>query len=288
VPRAYRCAAALAVLCGLIAGAHVRTAAQGPTLMGRVTDDAGRPLTAAEIEFVGAGPESRALSRKVQADGAGQYLIDAPVPAGTLSISAPGFVTVRLRVTPSTSIPLDVQLTDSRSLTGRVVLAGGRSSAPARIRAIQSGRVMTSVTVDAAADGTFSITGLSPGLVELVARAEGYAPEEVELQVRAGTGPIVMVLQPMIAIAGLVRDQFGELRGGAEVEVHQPAPRKGRIHVVDLMKDVYVTEPSGRFRILLVRGRPAWLSVQATGCAEQTLDADVLQTTNEVTLFCNK
>ena len=148
--------------------------------------------------------------------------------------------------------------------------------------------MMTAVTVDAAADGTFSITGLSPGVVELVARAEGYGPEEVELDVSDRPHPVVMILQPMIAITGFVRDQFGAVRGGAEVEIDQPAPRKGQIHIVDLMKDVHVTEATGRFRVFVAQGRPARLSVRLPGCAEQTLDVDALESASGVTLFCNK
>jgi hypothetical protein len=271
----------------MIAVPQASSQAQQISIYGSVTDEFGRPVAGADVQFVGADEQQRALSKSAQTDPAGQFVMEVPPMVGTLAISAPGFATTRRRVTPATALPIDVQLLVGRTIQGRIVGAGAAHPIRGRVRVLQVEPRVIATNVDTDANGAFSISGVTPGAVELVAFAEGYAPEEVEIDASRTAGPLLIALKPTVSVRGIVRDQSGNPLDGAELAVTQVPPRKGRIRVIDLLPTRYVTDIRGRFRITVAPGRPAELTIRRPGCSEQTLVVDFTLPTHEITLSCS-
>lgn len=208
----------------------------GSAIEGRVTDERGNPVARAEVflsptEDLGAFFGSGHGEALTGADGRFRF---PDLPRGRyfdLEVVHEGFVPASLPgVEARPGSPLRIELREGRTLTGRVVDADGAPIPKASISVVEVTRVeMESsnfshgMTVDQARtddEGTFVLSNLEPGTVELQVDATGYRRKRVPgLRVpEAGGGPPVEIsLERGAAIGGRVVDAQGRPVRGAMV-----------------------------------------------------------------------
>jgi len=228
-------------------------------LAGRVVDGAGNPLAGATVVLGGdlprsGGPvssesppegevrgaaarlsEGDEATLTIVTDVAGRFSAPGMAAAGvTLDVSYPGHdrETVLL---DGTQTELEIVLEAVGIIRGRVTVADGSAPpVPFRVAAepvgdAESGiqasvmRMMGDGEIDGERgrdDGTFEIDDVRVGVVEVVARAPGYAPARSRpIEVRAGTlvEGVDLVLTHGASVTGIVRDPAGTPLGGAKV-----------------------------------------------------------------------
>jgi protocatechuate 3,4-dioxygenase beta subunit len=189
-------------------GAALRvTLSRAAAVSGVVLDEARRPIAGAAIEVLGSMGGRSGL----------------PIAIGaTASIAASAGVPGRLEVTDY--VP-PIPLVPGES----VAVPTGRSGRGARI-----------VT---AADGSFHVENVPPGLVQVVARAEGYggaASEAFRLRAGQTEDGVEIVLAESGTLTGSVLDENEAPLGGHLVEVRSEA---------DPLMRVAVTDEEGHFEI---------------------------------------
>jgi protocatechuate 3,4-dioxygenase beta subunit len=229
----------------------LRRGTDGVTLVGRVTDHAGRALPGFHVQAVpdlkGAEAEGLHPLRQdgfTETDADGSYRLEALRP-GRYEVEARGgrqrMARAAVRLTAGTE-RLDLVVAAGTEVSGHIVDAAGRpvGGAVARLHMITGGEAFHATS---AADGSFAFDWVPEGTYRLLAEARGYARADApgEVQV-AGT-----------AVGGL--EVRLEERGGAisgQVLGLDPAERP-RIHVRALRLDDSAgfsrVGPDGRYRI---------------------------------------
>lgn len=211
-----------------VPGATVRTVTQfNPMDFMRLANRGGGDLTA---------PPPTAVT-----DRDGHYRLDG-VPAGAVDLvaEAPEYVEAR-RIGLEARIGetvrgVDFELLGEASLVGVVrdrqggTVAGARVSvalpAPEGARgmaAMMAQFARRSVTGVSRGDGSYTVTGLPPGALDVTVSSAGYRSARATIQVEAeGRSEHDFTLDPGLTLAGLVLDPAGAPVPGAEVEIDWP------------------------------------------------------------------
>ncbi|MDX1996601.1 MAG: carboxypeptidase regulatory-like domain-containing protein [Thermoanaerobaculia bacterium] len=167
---------------------HLAAAA---TLRGRVVDPAGDPLADVEIGFFAS--QGRLLEivseddeNRVFSNPDGEFTIADLPPGGTvtLTLQHPGFVRQDV---PGVRVPraeeLVVELVPASRVTGRVIERGGGGIEGAQVASPESR--WEGATTDAT--GAFTLEGLAPGTIQLLATAAGFLePPAKTIEIVAG------------------------------------------------------------------------------------------------------
>lgn len=202
------------------------------SLSGRVVDPQGTPVAGARIGYLLAADRDR----WVVADPEGGFEISG-LRVGeriTLRVIARGYAEARLTALVTASgKPLEVVLTASVRLTGRVTDPAGEPVAGARLLiseadppAVDSPAARPRRAVGVDPGGSFSVE-LPPGLYELRAEAVGKVPSILpDLRVEAGSEGLAvdLVLEPGWTISGVVLDAERRPVPAAKVELRALDP----------------------------------------------------------------
>ena len=272
----------------------------GGRVSGHVLDPDGRPVAGASVH---AGPRGGGMVQlpdgrwalepgpaPARTDAQGAFLLHGDVSAGTheVTVVARGYPAWQgeVVVVDGTTTSLDVRLEHPASIAGRVVDAGGRPVAGARVLAAKEspgGHYFHRFPPSEARsdeDGRFTVTWLAPGERELNASV----PDRPQLGKARGvvaceagtTSACELVLDPGRRIAGRVVDAHGQPLAGWRVRGHVD-PRRGTNRPV-----VSTTDAEGAFELanlaegacLLVVGDPEGRYDRASldGVAPNTLD----------------
>jgi hypothetical protein len=202
---------------------------------GLVVDEAGRPVSGAEIEAIPAEKtlpegEVRGWSRT---GASGRFRLDGLEPGERLAarVRATGFATLE---SPIPADPVDavrLVLQRGRTVMGKVADAAGRPVQGAEVRAYPADptarpeellrardREMRGTT---GRDGGFSLPTVAAGVLDLSLRAPGAAPKWLHgVEVPPGSAPLDLgriVLDPEAVLRGTVVDNSGAAVGRARV-----------------------------------------------------------------------
>ena len=212
----------------------------GGRVVGRVTDEVGAPLIAAEVGlFYPLSPLSiftleAGGTRKMMTftDDEGRYVTEAVRPGAGffMSVIHPGrpHATVKgIVVERGRDTRVDVTMPAGGTVTGRITGPAGEAVIGAELRPIRLGPLWDMIwesdvgLYDGVSDelGRYRIEGLPAGDYKLFARADGYAPTYLDTELRAAEptwlGDIVMLGAG--GVSGWVVDQDGRPVAGAEV-----------------------------------------------------------------------
>lgn len=191
---------------------------EGVRVTGRLTNFDGEsvPGRVSVAELKGE-PVPRLLGDLLRAESGldGRFRL-GPVPRGdhALAVAAPGYSSKRVdaRVeTPGAEADLgDILLEPGLAIRGLVRDRGGAGISGARLSAFptrSSGPVIMAVEGRSESDGSFAVSGLSPGSYRLTVRASGYG--EATRPFEAGADKAEIVLTPAGAVTGQVVDDEG-------------------------------------------------------------------------------
>lgn len=212
---------------------------RGAPVSGRVVDESGKGVAGARVIADPASEPFPVVDPRrdgVTTDGEGNWRLPA-VGAGTYR-----FVATHAKYAPGTSAPAPLDGTNERSgveivmqtgvtLSGTVKTSDGEPAAGASVRVAEAGgglawHMLREVTTGA--DGTFSIDGLPPRRIDLVAAHDAGSSAITELDLDGKTTESVeLVLDITGTIAGVVVDSEGEPI--AEAQVMAEAVRSGQI-----------------------------------------------------------
>jgi hypothetical protein len=188
-------------------------------LRGRVVEDNGRPAKGATVMLRDTGA---ATAPTAVAGEDGTFAITG-LPAGVYGAQARLGVFVS-EVEDGIELPagaeafIDLQLAASAVLAGSVVdRATGQPAASARLIFDPGVLGPAGETVPVGADGAFSVAGLRPGSVRVIAEAPGFVPASGLGQ--AGGVALVIQLDRAATLSGVVLDEAGDPVAGAELEV---------------------------------------------------------------------
>ncbi|QDU66063.1 carboxypeptidase regulatory-like domain-containing protein [Engelhardtia mirabilis] len=211
-------------------------------VVGRVVDDLGEPVAKFKVHartvtggmLSGLGAESHSDSFT---DEAGVFFLGGlRACEWELFAAAEGYglaepLLVELPMDEDATVTLTLERT--ASVSGTVVASNGRAMAGAKVSQPQTlkdfGRMASgdftrpSTTTDAA--GRFTLEGLTPGTVLLVAKAEGHAPSEsvsTEVAPAGVATDIVLTLRVGGRILGKIFDKEGEVMPGQSIMCQNP------------------------------------------------------------------
>lgn len=212
----------------------------GATLSGRVVDEQGLGLAAAQVSVQPLGyqeSESTALHRETTTDASGAFAVDELWPEGKFDVAATleGYAPATLHLV-SPSDRLEIVMSRAFTLEGRVRGPDFEPIADAVIRSLlmtraQPGEASSSqlIATRSHSDGSFRLEGLVEGQWLLGARAEGFANGRVgPLTIEPGSDAsgIEMTLEPLRRARGRVVDGSGAGVTGATV-VAAPQRQQG-------------------------------------------------------------
>jgi hypothetical protein len=221
----------------------------------------GEPLAGAEVRAYlalepGAGraaPEWRRAGT-ARSDPGGIARLPARDGIHLVAVRSPGLAPARrlvVRAAEEATARADVALEPPAALAGAVLDPGGAPLPGIRVLvlpALDEPGVPASAPPEetavaiTAADGTFAVAGIAPGLHAVAAEGEGRHPARLPRVAVPRDGPLAMVLEPLGALAGTVA-QDGRPAAGAEVLA------ASRDHAART-----VAGPDGRFALRLPAG----------------------------------
>jgi TonB-linked SusC/RagA family outer membrane protein len=261
----------------LVAATSQAQNARAREVSGIITDVDGTPVANVTVAVSGGGPTTT-----TGADGAFKLMV--PAANLTLDVSAEGFTSRQVRVTPA-GTPLQLQLTlvktgppaaapvDTRMIGGVVSDAGHAPIAGATVRVRG-----TQVQAQTAADGSFTLPGVAVAEVVLDVEAANQPPTSVTVPAdKAGVAITIGATAPVAAattrtIRGKVLDQKSkEPVIGAQVEVIGSTI-------------VALTDETGAFVIEGAPLGPVQLKIGAAEHENSTLDVPASQATVDVAL----
>ena len=222
-------------------------------LRGRVIDEDGAPVARATVDFGGVAPHGMGAGSRTIADEAtderGRFRVAglSARDAISLSIRAPGFVTVRLprlTVNALNVEEVEVRLSRSMELSGRVAdEVTGEGIEGVRLGFDQTVRDGDAHT-ESDRNGDFVLSDFPAGAGVLSARADGYERLERTLT-EVPSNPLELALRPRPEI-----DVLG-------VVIRHGAPVAGAS--VSIRSATTVTDASGRFAL---RSSTGWTSIE--------------------------
>lgn len=205
----------------------------GGTVAGRVTGPNGEPIAGAVVRTRGHWPHGPLEART---DEAGRYRIGG-LPLGTVAVradhpdhvEASGEATIEPAGAGSAEVQLDLVLRQGLSVSGRVIDERGEPVAGAEVSLLDDPRYGPAKPVATAEDGSFRVTGLSPGFWRPQVAKEGLTQADPHARVEV-TGPLSglelrMVRGAVIAgrVRGLERSEIPRVRMTAAPLSH-PGP----------------------------------------------------------------
>jgi Carboxypeptidase regulatory-like domain len=154
-----------------------------------------------------------------------------------------------------TAGPLRIEVQDGHRLTGRVVGADGQPIAGAAVGVIRTMRLESLAQVfpsgaETDAKGEFSLSGLTPGTVQLAATADGFRSSRAVAQIPDSepARPVEITLEPAGWLVGTVRDTAGN-PVSAQVSV-MPRAVSSSPGLAQLERfRMGVTEAAGEYRV---------------------------------------
>lgn len=185
-------------------------------LRGRVVDPAGNPLAEVEVGFFASQGQlleilSEEGENRVLSGPDGEFTIPDLAPGGTvtLTVQHPGFVRQDV---PGVRVPRDeeliVELVPASRVTGRVIERGGGGIEGAQVASPESR--WEGATTDAT--GAFTLEGLAPGTIQLLATAAGFLePPAKTIEVLSGepTPEVLFELDRGAVVTGRVTGPDG-------------------------------------------------------------------------------
>lgn len=175
-----------------------------------------------------------------------------------------------------------VRLSHGAALRGKVREPSGRPAANALVE-VQLERSAMEFTMDAVrgggrlkartdADGAFVVRSLPKGKGTAIARATGFAPTRVELEVgEADPAPVELTLAEATELRGRVASPEGAPIVGATVRLEAPALRPGAAAPPYVEPASAVTDATGAFVLKGLPRVPVALHVSASGRKGRTL-----------------
>ncbi len=228
-------------------------------LRGRVVDSAGVPVPAFEVsvrrEVMGEFVEATAAYRRASVeDEEGRFALEG-MESGTwtVDVSGPNLVAAERPqvVLPQEGDPVEVRVVRSATAQGKVLDSDGDPVQGARVH-LAGASVGWQMVVDPFPDapttqsgeqGEFTLSGLSPGRLSLVAEAAGYAPSEavaLDLEEGALADGVVLRLTDGGRLVGRVYDEEGkDARGWVVIAFHG----------IDFSQRLASTDGGGHFAI---------------------------------------
>jgi protocatechuate 3,4-dioxygenase beta subunit len=221
----------------------VVTLEPGTAIEGVVTDSAGSPVAGAEVIARSNEPvrswfqEPEPPSPYITGTDGRFRIVDLRRGDHVdLEVHHPAYAPAQaLAVEVPTPEPLHVELKRARSLAGRVVGPRGEPVPGALLSRIEELRIGGGSQGSAftlgqtGADGTFRVTGLAPGTLNLEVSADGYRTRRtggVQIPEDRDVEHLEVTLEPGVILAGRVLDSLGEPVGDANVWVHPERPRR--------------------------------------------------------------
>ena len=277
------------------AGAATLALAEAGTVLGRVVDPRGKPLSGAAVTAVPAAAlgdrafdPSDPVADRAFTDAQGP--LRAPPPASRAELRGARGAERRLprgaehrggRPRAASPRNLTLVLAPARSARGRVQDPEGRPIAGAEVLvrpALRTGQESFSlgegegeVRAESDAQGVFSFPECPAAEVELAVRKTGFAPSVLPaLRIASGTGPADLgrvTLRPGARLAGRVVDRRDRGVPGAEVfPLDRPPGFNQAERALQGKKPAATTAADGSFTIEnLARGTPVHLIVRAPG-----------------------
>jgi RNA polymerase sigma factor (sigma-70 family) len=231
---------------------ELRLASCGSALFGHVNDSGGGPIAAAQVCL--APPRASAC---VSTDSAGAYTICLSAEQRFVTVRASGYGGLYDRVEfRARRVQRDYSLTPEATIVGRVVRADGDAPAVgASVRVYAVGSVQRFSAPGATitdSQGRFTIAGLAPGRQRVMAFADGYASETVDLNVEAGrsSGDVLLRLRQASRLVGVVTDGHAPVVGAIVSLVGEPMVRYGQGRLIEAPNPIdAVTQSDGSFVI---------------------------------------
>jgi protocatechuate 3,4-dioxygenase beta subunit len=252
------------------------TLGDGGYVIGRVVDEAGRPISGATLRpetFEGRGLPALVGETMAGSSGADGSFALGPLPAGSLGLlvshrgHANGRVEAVVRSRQAADLR-DVALETGLAVRGRVRDREGAGLPGILVRA-EPARGGEGATADAEtdADGAFSLSGLPAGAYAVVAEAAGFA--RARASATAGGAPVEIVMDVGGTISGRVVDAEGRPVEGATVfgESAEPDSSPARSWVYGTTGE----DGEGRFTIRDATPTTYVLRVRASGTGEASL-----------------
>ncbi|MEM1182597.1 MAG: carboxypeptidase regulatory-like domain-containing protein [Acidobacteriota bacterium] len=159
----------------------------------------------------------------------------APGTGASVNFSHPDYVSVHRRLAVS-SVEVEQVLHRQATIRGRVVDEAGRPVLEGLVSATQAGKLAgpggrrTSMALSPHREGTFTLSGLTPGEITIGVEAEGYALTEVTVDLGPGedSEDLVISMTPGAQLEGRVFSEGGEPVVGARFSlVSKAASRPG-------------------------------------------------------------
>lgn|GEM_PF-5289173 len=236
---------------------------QGVPIAGWVHDPSGQPIAAARVRIVEPGDSALWQAAEVPPGAAstaedGTFSIDhvAPGSSVALQVSRRGYSTRTVRVTATApGEQIDVELPWTASLSGTVRDEYGDpiaralvfASHPAADQAFGDARRRGGggATDD---DGRFTLVGLDPGTLRVVATAPGYLAGETTATLSAAepVEEVDLVLPSGATLEGTVTDRTGRPIEGARIEVDDNGSDAA---IARLERPSTTSDPDGHYRL---------------------------------------
>jgi uncharacterized GH25 family protein len=186
-------------------------------LFGSVIDSTNNPIPGARVRVAGLG----GVDSDVRS---GSYSLCIPVGSSLVTVEAEGYGAINVPVRLFGELRYDFELVPESIVAGQVVDESARPVADAVVIATPvsaEGPHVAYRSVMAGPDGRFSITNLAPGMVELMAIADGFATETPRIAVASPTAiasELRLVVKQRAQISGRVLMK-GSPIAGARVSV---------------------------------------------------------------------
>lgn len=236
-------------------------------VVGRVEDEAGRPVADARVELHPAPPPPGTVGVERWRSDEGAEVVSGPDGGFELTEVAPGAALLEVRAEGYLAAePSSLQVPPGGEVTGlRLVLARGAHAAGEVTRSdgepIAGARVrigQAETTTDAA--GRYRVAGVPLGVQGLLVRHPDYRFERREVEVEPGENRFDVTLVPGVTVSGRVFDEAGTPVPGARVTLRNRDERGPRGYVA-------TSGAGGRFEVAGVAAGRYGLSAEAEGYA---------------------
>ncbi|SDW98907.1 Carboxypeptidase regulatory-like domain-containing protein [Marininema mesophilum] len=213
------------------------------SVFGTVTNQStGSPIVGAQVTIIDI---AGVIITTTITDGSGNYTINSLSPgAYRIQVSATGFSTIFLSlvVTLGSAQQRNISLPpNSGTLSGTITDSmTGAPLANASIKVVGPEGFTVAETLSAL-DGSYSVTGLQPGVYSVTFTEEGYASKTFSATIHSGQTTTLSVTLSQLAgvFSGIVQDDAGNPISGATVQVY----------LNDVLVASFITEANGRFFI---------------------------------------
>ena len=252
-----------------------------PMVEGRVSDaETSAPIEDARLRVVAWGtsasaPAGTILASVVTTPG-GRFGLPVGVN-GVLEVEKQGFAVARARWPPTRGAVVEIGLERGARLLVRVTDALGRLvPAVVLVNTLHPGNLVSRTV--SSPDGIVQLDDGASGFTTLVARADGFAPAAMTLNLRAGEahGPINIVVQLAGRLQGRVIDASGTVVAGAAIIArYDDAVGLGKV-LSSYLGGRLTSDADGGFELAqVVPARTVWLHAEQAGRTSEPVIASV-------------